>query len=176
MGWRSLGWVTVLAACSPTTGASPDAAPDVVPDVAIDADRCASPYTLAPVALTGTSPRGSLDSFHYAVAGYTTCPDSGMEDGYMVAFIPSKIALDCAPTTLSLWIFTPSSTAGTHAARAILSPPPSVLTDMVTFEATQLDPPGATPSHIVGRFVSRDPAWAFDLPVDLTTQFSASCL
>jgi len=166
----------VLAACSSSPGASPDAANHVTIDAAIDADRCASAYALAPVTLTGTSPRGSLDSFHYAVAGYVSCPDSGAEDGYTVAFVPSKTALDCADTTLVLSIFAPSSMAGTHAAKAVLSPPPSVLTDMVTFEATQLDPPSGMPSHIVGHFVSHDPAWSFDLPVDLTTQFSSSCL
>jgi hypothetical protein len=50
-------------------------------------------------------------------------------------------------------------------------------TDNVTFEATQLDPPDATPPRIVGHFVSHDdPAWSFDIAVDLISQFQSDCL
>lgn len=172
MAFRSLGWLIVLSACSPRAAAVADAAPDVAPDV----DYCASPYVFTPVTVTGTSPRGSLDIFHYAVAGYGGCPDGGMDYSYVVEFTPVELDPNCASTALWLWILHPYSTTGTNGALADLSPSPDALTDMVTFEATQLDPPDATPPHIVGHFVSHDPAWSFDIAVDLISQYESHCL
>jgi len=137
-----------------------------------DAWVCTSPV-FTPATVTGTSPGGSLDGFRYAYAGFVTgfCPSS-----YLVNFTPDQVGPDCALVPwLQLAIDTKATGAGTHGASASL-PNLSLFTDQVTFEATTLDPPNATTPHIVGRFVSHDPAWTFDIAVDVTSQFSTNCL
>lgn len=167
MAVRSLGLSIVLFACSSPAPAAADAA--------LDADPCASPYVFTPVTVTGSTPRGSLDSFRYAFAGHSHCPPGGLlNDGYAVEFSPNERDPNCASQILELWIYAPYSTTGTNAGAAVITVEPSALTDWtdkVTFEATQLDPPDATPPHIVGHFVSHDASWTFDIAVDLISQF-----
>jgi len=50
------------------------------------------------------------------------------------------------------------------------------MTQQVTFEATQLDDPSVASPRIVGHFVSSDPAWSFDIAIDLTSQFNDTCI
>jgi hypothetical protein len=162
----------VLSACSSPAPAVADAAVDV----AVDTDPCASPYVFTPVTVTGTTPRGSLDIFHYAYAGHTICGPEAGGDAYGVEFSPNQREPDCSSEILELWIFAPYSTTGTSAAAAFITVEPSAVTDgtdQVTFEATQLDPPDATPPHIIGHFVSHNPVWSFDIAVDLISQFDS---
>ena len=173
---RLLGWSLLVTACSSHTAAVVDADRDATPNV----DPCAAPYPLTPVTVSGTSPRGSLDIYHYAAAWHLDCPDAGVVDAYLVGFVPSELGPSCASTALTLFVFPPYSTTGTHRAQATETVEPSAVTDAtdnVTFEATQLDPPDAMPPHIRGRFVSHgDPAWSIDVAVDLISAAQASCL
>jgi hypothetical protein len=125
-----------------------------------------------PVTVTGTSPHGPLDAFHYAYAGFISgdCPDA-----YLIDLTPTEQEPVCSTAWLELAIYPPFA-AGSNQASAALPIYSDGMTQNVTFEATQLDTPDAMPARIVGHFVSHDPAWSFDIPVDLTSQWSEGCL
>jgi hypothetical protein len=181
--------VAELAGCSDRGGAVSDAATIVdaaaridatarvdavgLGDASADAPPCSSTTVFTPVTVTGTSPGGSLDGFHYAFAGFVTgfCPTS-----YLINVTPDQVTPFCALVPwLQLAVYAPFNRTGTHRASASL-PNTSQQTDNVSFEATELDPADATPPHIVGHFVSHDPAWAFDIAIDLTSQSSTNCI
>jgi hypothetical protein len=126
-----------------------------------------------PLTVAGTSPRGSLDVFHYAYAGFVTgfCPDA-----YEINLMPTATQPVCSTAWLQLAIYAPFTANGANVASASWPVWSDAMTNNVTFEATQLDAPDAMPAHIVGRFVSHDPAWSFDIAVDLTSQWSSGCL
>ena len=157
-----------LVACVLTASCSRPA--DVTFDAAPDAP-CASTPTFVPVTIAGSSPLGPLDDlFHFAFAGYIgAC--GGSPDFYNVNVWPTADTCNSPSRYLTLSIIAPFAATGASSAAAVLDEDPTgAMTDMVTFEATQLDPPDATPPHIVGHFVSHDPAWSFDIAVDLTSQ------
>ena len=155
--------MALLAACSSRSTQTPDAA------------ACVSNLQLTPIIVNGTSPGGSLDVFRYTYAAFVG-GDCG--DAYHVHFLPAAVDPVCAsaPPVMEIDIVGPFSTTGTHRARALLITGTTSMTDEVTFEATQLDPPDALSPRIVGRFVSHDAAWSFDIAVDLTSQGSSYCL
>jgi hypothetical protein len=162
---RVFAVAAVVPACSGAHGETADAAPDVV--------NCPSTTVFTPVAVSGTSPQGSLDVFHFASAGFVTgfCPDA-----YLITFTPAQLDPSCVTAPwLQLSIPAPFSTTGPNAAGAIL-PNTNDGTSNVTFEATELDQPDAMVPRIAGHFVSHDPAWSFDIAVDLTSQSFDDCL
>lgn len=162
---RRLWVVVVLAACS--------SKPAEVPDAAVDADNCPTTLTFTPVTITGTSPRGSLDQFHYAYAGFVSgfCPDA-----YLINFTPTEREPVCSTAWLQLSINAPFTATGSNMASASWPIWSDAMTSNVTFEATQLDMPDAMAPRIMGHFVSHDPAWSFDIAVDMTSQWSSGCL
>jgi len=158
--------VALFAGCSNPQVEVVDAAPDVT--------SCPSTTEFTPVTVTGVSPGGSLDVFHYAYAGFVTgsCPDA-----YVINFTPTELEPSCTPAPwLQLTIFAPFTTTGTNQARASVTALHEETTDNVTFEATVIDPPDARPPHIVGHFVSHDAAWSFDISVDLTSRSATTCI
>jgi hypothetical protein len=162
-------WFAAFAGCT----AARDAAPVDAEAAAPDASSCPANAMFTPVTVTGTSPSGSLDVFHYAYAGYATgfCAEQ-----YLIHVAAAQADPSCADAPgLLLAIFAPFTTTGTNRASASL-PDVNERTERVTFEATKLDLPDATPPHIAGRFVSQDPAWSFDIAIDLTSQSSTTCL
>jgi hypothetical protein len=160
-----LGALVVVAACS--------SKPAEVPDAAVDADNCATTLSFTPVTVTGTSPRGALDIFHYAYAGYISgdCPEA-----YLINFTPTPTDPVCSTAQLQLAIYPPFTANGSNMASASWPIWSDAMTQNVTFEATQLDLPDAMAPRIQGHFVSHDPAWSFDIPVDLTSQWSEACI
>ena len=161
-----VGSLALFAGCSNRPGEVVDAAPDVA--------SCPSSSVFTPITVTGMSPGGSLDVFHYAHAGFVT---GFCQDAYLINFTATEIEPPCAPAPwLQLAIFAPFTTTGTNRASATLPALDQARTDNVTFEATELDPPDAMPPHIVGHFVSHDVAWSFDIAVDLTSQSSTDCI
>lgn len=166
----------LLVACSPGPRPEvPDAAPDAAPDappIPAGGEPCEwlSSLEYTPVTLTGTSPTGSLDGFHYAFAAFTSCGPA-----YEIDFTPTATGPQGLEPSLRLWIMWPFTATGTNRAMA-LHAYPEAMTDMVTFEATQLDGLEAAPPHIIGHFVSHDPGWTFDISVDLTSQCISSCI
>ena len=169
MAAKYLLWVTAAAACSTTRPAAPEA-----PDAGVDGWQCTSRLTYTPVTITGTSPLGSLDVFHYAAAGYFDgfCPPA-----YEIYFTTDGIDQICTTgPDMRLGVKGPFTSPGSNAAEAAIHNLHEATTDHVTFEATQLDQPDAMPPHIIGHFVSHDPGWSFDISVDLTSQFSNTCI
>jgi hypothetical protein len=161
-------WVAVAAACSNEHAQAPDAA---VLDAAAD---CTALAASTPLTVAGSSPQGSLDGFHYASAVYIagTCPAA-----YVITVTQDGLDPACTrEPSLVLTIFAPFTAPGSDRAEASVFAPQQVATDQVTFEATQLDPPDAATSHITGHFVSHDPAWSFDISVDLASQSSSECI
>jgi hypothetical protein len=77
---------------------------------------------------------------------------------------------------LSGAVYPPFGVAGDHTASVRICNVSDVYTDQVTFTATQLDPPSAAPPRIVGHFVSNEPAWSFDILIDLASQLSTTCI
>jgi hypothetical protein len=159
--------VVLVAACGSTK-------PVEFADAASDSVYCPSMTVFTPVTVSGRSPQGSLDEFHYASAGFVTgfCPNA-----YVIDFTPQQLDPTC---TVAPWfqleVLAPFMSTGTNRAAATLSAERNSYTQQVTFEATQLDTPDAMPPHIVGHFVSYDPAWSFDIAVDITSQFSDDCI
>jgi hypothetical protein len=176
--FKSLAFVCAvadLAGCADRRDAVVDAAAIVDAGGLGDAtaDECSSTTVFTPVTVTGSSPGASLDVFRYASAGFVDgfCPDA-----YLIDFTTDQVTPICGRLPwLQLAIYAPFNRTGTHRASASLENP-SQQTDHVTFEATELDPPDATPPHIVGHFVSHDPAWSFDIAVDLTSQYATTCI
>jgi hypothetical protein len=162
---RPLVLFTLVAACSSSGHKTPPGP---------DAYVCQTATMFTPVTVSGTSPGGSLDVFHYAAAGFVTgsCPDA-----YLINFTPTPADPTCAPAPwLQLAIYAPFTAMGSNVASATLPDMSTAMTSNVSFEATQLDPADATRPHIVGHFVSHDPAWSFDIAVDLISEFSDDCL
>jgi hypothetical protein len=132
-----LGALVVVAACS--------SKPAEVPDAAVDADSCASTtLVFTPVTVTGTSPHGPLDAFHYAYAGFISgdCPDA-----YLIDLTPTEQEPVCSTAWLELAIYPPFA-AGSNQASAALPIYSDGMTQNVTFEATRLDTPDAMPSSV----------------------------
>jgi len=154
----------LTASCSRPANTIFDAAPD---------GPCASTPTFVPVTIAGTSPLGPFDDeFHFAFAGFVKQGSSpGGLDLYIVNFWPTADTCNEPSAYLDLSIIAPFAATGTSSAVAgLANGATGASTDAVSFEASQLDPPDATPPHIVGHFVSHDPAWSFDIAVDLTSQ------
>lgn len=157
----------LTAACTRPADTAVDAAPE-------DAS-CYSSYTFTPVSVTGTSPLGPLDMFHVAFAVLMTGPCMN-GDYYLIDFAQTPMDYGCSPFSLQMTISPPLAATGTSSASAIVgNGPAGATTDAVSFEASGLDPPDATPPHIVGRFVSHDPAWSFDFAVDFTVLETSVC-
>jgi hypothetical protein len=160
-----IGVALLMAACS--------SKPAETPDATVDALDCTPQFTYTPVTVTGTSPHGSLDTFHYASAGYA---DGFCQPSYIVDFTPDGLDPLCTgKPDLQLSVLAPFSASGTNSAWVMLYDPRQSFTMNATFEATQLDEPSSTPAHITGHFVSHDPAWSFDIAVDLTSQYTNDC-
>jgi hypothetical protein len=146
--------------------------------VVADAAPARDPGTgYTPVTITGTSPQGPLDIFHYARAGYV---DGFCPEGYLITITPrpaSVICYDCYnDPRFMLGVSPPFGVGGPHAAFASVDDGHINFTENVTFEPTQLDVPTAPSPRITGRFVSNDPLWSFDITVDLVSQFSDPCI
>lgn len=149
--------LVLIAACSPGARAQPDAA--VVADASPDAAPYCDKVDLAPIAVSGTTPGGTLDGFHFASARFSS---NCYPDGWAIILWYDD-APDCSRTvTLRIPFQNGGVTSpGSNPAEAIVD---GNYTNNVTFEATTLD---ADALHIAGRFVSHDPAWTFDVPVDM---------
>jgi hypothetical protein len=166
MAVKYLVWVAAAAACSKTPAEMPA-------DAAVDAIDCTAEAPSMPATISGSSPRGSLDIFHYVSVGHV---DGFCTESYVLDFTTDGLAPSCTGgPTLYLYVLAPFQASGSNAGSATLVDGNPTSTDKVAFEATQLDPPDATTPHIIGHFVSNDPAWSFDIPVDLTSQYSKTC-
>jgi hypothetical protein len=156
--------MVLVAACGSNEHAAADAA--------ADAPACDSIGTYEPIAITGTSPNGSLDSFRFVRAGHTSgdCPDA------YVIVLGTDADPDCSGSpTLIFTVLAPFD--GTSLQTQVTqSSPIYSTTNQVTFEVTQLDAPTEPTPRIIGHLVSHDPAWVFDIAVDLTSQYDLSCL
>jgi len=160
--------VVVVAACSSSPGAVADA-----PSADAPSTGCDPGSGFTPVTVTGTSPVGPLDIFHYATAHFVS---GDCSDQYLIAFTPHAANAACyGDPTLEFSIGPPFEQTGPHPALVFIDSVHSAETFDVTFDATVLDPPSATPPHLVGRFTTTDPAWAFDIAIDLTSQLG-NCL
>lgn len=162
--------LALLAACSSTSHPSR-------PDAAAPSDAPCPPddTVYSPITVSGTSPFGSLDdTYHYAVAGHLSgfCIDS-----YRIDVTPTRQSPTCNQDPwLELVILTPQDAANPYGAAANLVRDADGNTTMVEFQATQLDPPDAQSPRIAGHFISTDPAWTFDIAVDLTSQYNDGCI
>lgn len=156
-----------LAACSPSERAALPPEPDAPP--------CETSAQFTPVRLTGSSPGGTLDDFRFAYATFVGgfCPAS-----YRIHFSPTAEDPTCAAVqpVMDVFIHDPDIGSGSHSAYAFYVGARTWETAAVTFEATVLDPPEAASPRIVGRLVSHDSSWTFDLAIDLTSQGAISCL
>lgn len=155
--------LVLVAACSssPRAESPPDAAPD--------ADVYCDKADAVPIALTGTTtPGGTLDDLHFATARHGSLCGDGKWDVYLWA----DAGAACPQGAMLTMIDNGGSVPGSFPAEALLAD--AEQTTMVTFEATALDRtlPNA---HLTGRFVSHDPAWTFDIAVDMDTDFDNSC-
>lgn len=162
---RCYGLVLIAACGGGTAPALPDAAAPT-PDAPY-VDRSCHDVNLTPIAITGTSPVGSLDKYKFAMVGYVT---GFCQPSYVINLRPDDLGT-CDPWG-QLYIpygFGP----GSH--------PASIqdggdTTSNVTFEATALDEPMAGSAHVTGHFVSHDPAWSFDIAVDLIDSVDTDCI
>jgi hypothetical protein len=160
-----IGVALLVAACS--------SKPAELPDAAVDAYDCAPPAPPTQVRVTGASPLGALDTYRYANVGYASgfCPES-----YVIDITPDGVGPQCATRELQLAVLQPFASTGSNAVAVTQYGDQRTASTMnVTFEATQLDQPDASPAHIIGHFVSHDLAWSLDLAVDLTSQYSNDC-
>jgi hypothetical protein len=180
MSWRDGGvWfvVTVLAGCTPVRDRATDA---TAPDAASpDATGCPDDVVYQPIALTGSTPAGPLEAYHYVHARYA---GAWCGESYQVEFTPTMARDNCTSDAfLVLGFGFPAGSeqmqTGELAGYADVTSWPNTLanTGQITFEVERVDPPlGPTP-HVVGRFVSRARGWSIDLPVDLVSQFGYAC-
>lgn len=149
----SMRWLFgVLAACSPGPRAEtpPDAAPpDASPGCGLDTDAL-------PITVAGSSPDGALDGFRYARVdlSFGSCAE-----GLFVTLYDEHGT--CDPRLL-FDVVGPLTAPGSLPATVRLEDSTS---EQVTFEATQIDT-GTSPAPVVGRFVSHDATWSFDIPID----------
>lgn len=164
---RSCGLV-LIAACSP--GPRDVAAPDATP---VDAVATGCVMTgLTPVSITGSSPAGLIDRYHfaYATAGFSDCADE-----IDVHFVVDDQGT-CLPQ-LDLGVGSPFMSPGSQAAWAYLSGSESAGAPSVTFDATRLvgAENGQSSPYIAGRFHASAAGWAFDIDVDMPAQPQAGC-
>jgi hypothetical protein len=155
--------VLAVTACSSSPAAVADAAPACDPDT-----------VFTPVTITGMSPDGSLDIFHYATAAHVDgfCPDE-----YLISITPRQASFVCyGDPVFMLTISPPFGVGGPHAATASINDGHISSTNNVTFEPTQLDSPTTPLPRIFGRFVSDDPPWSFDITLGLISRFNSTCL
>jgi hypothetical protein len=121
---RTVAFVLLLTACSSKS--------TELADAFVPVDAACDPGTVfTPISVTGTSPVGSLDIFHYATAGCATgfCPDA-----YVIQLTPSQADFTCyGDPHLLLSIYPPFHPSGTHMAYAYIENMHDTMTQQVTF-------------------------------------------
>lgn len=138
-------------------------APDIYCDVA----------EYLPISITGTSPDGPLDRFRFVRAGHT---DGGCSDVYVLDLRTAPPDASCSVgPSLSFDIVAPYDAPSIQTI-ATLSTTSYYSTNQVWFDVTQLDPPTVPMGRIAGHLVSHDPAWTFDIAIDLISQYNLTCL
>jgi hypothetical protein len=162
--------VLLLAACGSSTEPAASDAP--LPMDAPDT-HCDLFGEFLPIVITGTSPAGPLDPFRFVRASHS---EGGCSDAYGIALITAPPEDGCLfGPTLSFMISAPYDQPSIQTITT-LSTTDYYSTNQVWFEVTQLDPPTVPMGRIQGHFVSHDPAWTFDIAVDLISQYNTSCL
>jgi hypothetical protein len=175
---RLLVAALALSGCLRETGYTPSS---VVADAMPDTLHCdVDPAVYTPIAVSGTTPSGPLEMFHYLAA--LRYAGSCLER-YEIVLTPTMGGAYCQTDVLHLFIEGPFETTsvgdGTFAGSAYFDGSydrhrASVATDQITFEVRAVDPPSQPNPRVSGRFVSKAAGWSIDLPVDLVAS-AGSC-
>lgn len=170
-----LGCVVLTTGCGDAGTSSPDSAGG---DGAV-LDALTDPWLPEPFSVSGTTPLGSADVFHYIHARYashwcgykyqieltrTELRDNASPDPYLMIEVPMAVdAVDPLEGEVDATVFVSSATTTLAVAAGGV------------FQATVVDPPSVDNARVSGRVIVNEAGWDLDFAVALTSRGSFTC-